>query len=76
MTKQPSSDTGIVSTYSPDTQGEARQGQALPFPDTEFSPGVQRAIERKIESGEDPGIDRDEFFRIFERIGKLQESDQ
>ena len=76
MTKQPSSDTGFASTLLPGTQGETRREDPLPYPETEFSPGVQRAMKRKIESGEDPGIDRDEFFRIFGRIGKLQESDQ
>ena len=50
--------------------------QDLPFPDTEFSAGAQRAMKRKIESGEDEGVDREEFFRLIGRVGEPQESDQ
>ena len=42
----------------------------LPYPDTEVSPHLQRTIQRKIESGEDTGVDRDEFFKLLGRIDK------
>ena len=47
-----------------------------PYPDTDFSPALQRTIKRKIESGEDTGMEREEFFRLLGRISEPQESDQ
>ena len=48
----------------------------LPYPDSDFSPQLQLTIKRKIENGEDTGMDRDEFFRLLGRITEPQESDQ
>ena len=48
----------------------------LPYPDTDFSPRLQLTIKRKIESGEDTGMSREEFFKLLGRISEPQESDQ
>ena len=56
--------------------GDYATDHTLPYPDTDFSPAVQRAIQRKIESGEDEGIDRDEFFRLLGKVAQPQEPDQ
>ncbi len=48
----------------------------FPYPDTDFSPQLQLTIKRKIESGDDTGMDRDEFFKLLGRISEPQESDQ
>ena len=46
----------------------------LPYPDTDFSPQLRLTIKRKIESGEDTGMDRDAFFKLLGR-GLLVEAD-
>ncbi len=45
----------------------------LPYPDSDFSPQLQLTIKRKIESGEDTGMDREEFFRLLGRVAEPQE---
>lgn len=37
----------------------------LPFPDTDLSPAAQQYVKEQLESGEDEGVDRDEFFRLL-----------
>ncbi len=64
MTTKPGADTH-----------EDREVQ-LPYPDTDLSPHLQLTIKHKIESGEDTGMDREEFFKLLGRISEPQESDQ
>ncbi len=63
-----------MTTPKQDTHDEERV--LLPYPDSDFSPQLQLTIKRKIESGDDTGMDREEFFKLLRRISEPQESDQ
>lgn len=63
-----------MTTPKQDTHEDENVG--LPYPDTDFSPQLQLTIKRKIESGEDTSMDREEFLRLLGRVANLQESDQ
>lgn len=45
----------------------------LPFPETDFSPTLQRTLMRKFDAGENPGIDRDEFFKLLGRVAEPEQ---
>ena len=59
---------------NPEKEGKndtASPSEEIPYPESDLSPAAQRTIKRKIESGEDEGVEKDDFLRL---LGKATES--
>lgn len=56
-------------------EGGGARLTSLPYPESDLSPHLQRTIKRKIESGEDEGVDPDEFSKLLGRMTPPEQSD-
>ncbi len=50
------------------------QGDALPYPDSDWSPALQRTIKRKLDKGEIDEVDANVFYGMMGQIS--QEKDE
>lgn len=59
--------------------GMVPQGEALPFPDKDISPTLQRLLKRKFDEADAGGeletVDKDEFFKLLGRTAEGEEAD-
>ena len=54
--------------------GQTEDGGKLPYPDSDWSPALQRTIKRKLDKGEIDEVDADVFYG---RMGQIsQEKDE
>ena len=51
----------------PDRRHAGDGAAALPYPDSDLSPGLQKTIYDKIQRGEIDEVDADDFFGIMQR---------
>lgn len=47
--------------------------EELPYPETDFSPALQRTLQRKLENGEMDEVDRKEFFKLLGQMAEPQD---
>lgn len=50
--------------------------EPLPFPETDYSPGLQRTLKEKFDKGEIDTVDRGEFLKLLDRSAPPEEPDQ
>ena len=49
---------------------DRKSGDGLPFPETDFSPALQRTIKERFDRGDLGGVSKDEFFRLLGRTAR------
>ena len=49
---------------------QSKEELQMPFPETGYSPALQRTLKEKFDRGENPSVDRDKFFGSIKRSVK------
>ena len=58
------------------TKSEADPPQPLPYPDSDWLPGLQKTIQQKLEKGELDEVDADVFHGMMGQISREKEDEK
>ena len=60
----------------PDEKLRKIDKEDLPFPETDFSPALQRTIKERFDQGDLGGVDKEEFLKLLGKTAQPQPRDE
>lgn len=68
------------SENDPDRRSTAQSGDGaaddLPFPETDFSPALQRTIKERLDRGDLGGVDKEKFLKLLGKTAQPLQPDE
>ncbi len=57
-------------------RSKEKKGESLPFPETDFSPALQRTIKDRFDRGDLGGVDKEKFIKLLGKTAQPEPRDE